>query len=202
MFRSFNVGLSKTMVLIFMICLLLSFSGVAVGSSGAEHGDGAEVTKEWVSTDTFRIMNFAVLAIGLVFLLKKPAAGALASRINGIKEQLSSLEEQKKEAESRLKSYAEKISMLDQEAKEILDNYIKQGEAAKKRVLEEAEKSAAKLEEQAGLSMDYEFSQAKSKLKKDILEKALVQAEEILVQNITSDDQGRLVDEYLDKVVK
>ncbi len=198
MFRSFSLCFSKSMILIFMICLLLSFSGVAIGSSDTEHGEA----KGWVSTDTFRVMNFAVLAIGLVFLLKKPAAGALASRIDGIKEQLSNLEDQKKAAEARLKSYTEKIAMLDQEAKEILDNYVKQGEDAKKRVLEEAEKSAAKLEEQAALTIKYEFSQAKLKLKKDILEKAIVQAEDILVQNITPNDQGRLVDEYLDKVVK
>ena len=36
---------------------------------------------------------------------------------------------------------------------------------------------------------------------KNILEKALTKAEELLKDKITSEDQNRLVDEYLDKVV-
>ena len=39
------------------------------------------------------------------------------------------------------------------------------------------------------------------KLQKDILGKALIKAEEIIQQRITAEDQERLVDEYLEKVV-
>jgi F-type H+-transporting ATPase subunit b len=42
---------------------------------------------------------------------------------------------------------------------------------------------------------------AKQRLQQDIFEKAMTKAEEIIKKNITADDQNRLVDEYLDKVV-
>jgi len=38
-------------------------------------------------------------------------------------------------------------------------------------------------------------------LQEEIIQKALVKAEEIIKARITDDDQNRLVDEYLEKVV-
>jgi F-type H+-transporting ATPase subunit b len=67
--------------------------------------------------------------------------------------------------------------------------------------LKAAEASADKLEEQAKRNIEHEFQQAKTKLQAEILGKALVEAEAILKAKITDDDQNRLVDEYLEKVV-
>ncbi|MCK4467949.1 MAG: hypothetical protein KAU60_06310, partial [Desulfobacterales bacterium] len=60
---------------------------------------------------------------------------------------------------------------------------------------------AVKLEEQAKRNIEHEFKQAKSKLQEEISEKALLKAEEIIKSTITTEDQDRLVDEYLEKVV-
>ena len=71
-----------------MTLLILCFTGVAMASS-----EGEGEAKGWASTDTYRVMNFSVLAIGLFLLVRKPAANALNARIKGIKDQLSELEE-------------------------------------------------------------------------------------------------------------
>ena len=42
----------------------------AHGEAGG-HGEGGPGGKGWVSTDTYRVMNFGVLAIALFFLLAK-----------------------------------------------------------------------------------------------------------------------------------
>jgi len=39
-------------------------------------------------TDTFRVMNFTVLAVALFFVLRKPLSQALNGRIKGIKDEL------------------------------------------------------------------------------------------------------------------
>jgi F-type H+-transporting ATPase subunit b len=78
---------------------------------------------------------------------------------------------------------------------------VRQGNEAKARILKEAEASAYKLEEQARRNIENEFQAAKQRLQQDIFEKAMIKAEEIIKKNITADDQNRLVDEYLDKVV-
>jgi F-type H+-transporting ATPase subunit b len=146
-------------------------------------------------------MNFAVLAIGLFLLIRKPASNALDDRIKGIKDQLGELEAKKKNAEKNLEAYNQKLSLLEQEAEKLVEEYIRQGNEAKARILEEAKLSADKLEEQAHRNIEHEFKQAKLNLQKDILEKALVKAEALITDKITAEDQDKLVDEYLDKVV-
>ena len=81
------------------------------------------------------------------------------------------------------------------------EEYIKQGNEAKARIIEAAKDSAVKLEEQAKRNIEHEFQKARQELQAEIIEKALVKAEEIINSKITEDDQNRLVDEYLDKVV-
>jgi F-type H+-transporting ATPase subunit b len=182
------------------VLLLLMYGGVALGASGGEGGHGAE-PKGWVKTDTYRVMNFAVLAIGLFLILKKPVKQALGDRISGIKEQLEDLEAKKSAAEKELAEYNEKLALLDKEAEDLITEYIKQGEDAKARILEEAAANAEKLEEQAKKNIEHEFNQAKVKLKKEIVEEALIKAETLIKEKISADDQEKLVDEYLEKVV-
>ena len=182
-----------------MVALLLFGAAVAMAASGGGHGD--EGHKGWVATDTYRVMNFAVLFIGLFLVLKKPVAQALGGRIQGIKEQLEELENQKKVAEAKLAEYDAKMAELDKEAEALLAEYVKQGEDAKARILKEAEAAAEKLKEQASKNIEYEFQQAKDELKAEFVEKALEKAEAMIKEQINPDDQEKLVDEYLEKVV-
>ena len=184
---------------IMVVLLLCSAGGVMASGGGGEGGAGGG--SHWQATDTYKVMNFAVLAIGLFFLLKKPVAQALNARIDGIKEQLGELEAQKKSAEDELAKYNEKLATLEGEAETIVAEYIRQGEEAKTRILAEAEKSAEKLEEQAKKNIENEFKRAKADIQAEIIDKALLKAEEIIKSKISEDDQNSLVDEYLDKVV-
>jgi septal ring factor EnvC (AmiA/AmiB activator) len=131
-----------------IVIVLLSLSigiGNALASSGGETG-----AKGWVATDTYRVMNFVVLLVALIFILRKPISQALSSRIKNIREQLEGLEVQKAEAEKQLAQYNEKLSQLESEAEKIIEGYIKQGQEAKTKILKEAEATAEKLQVRHG----------------------------------------------------
>ena len=198
--RKYNKRKIITVLILIAAALLVCNIGAAF-ASGGEDGHGEAAPKGWVATDTYRVMNFTVLFIALFLLLKKPVSNALNARITGIREQLDDLEAQKAEAEKQLSAYNERLSMLDKEAEELIQQYVKQGEEAKARILEAAESTAEKLEEQAKRHIAHEFEQAKEQLQEEIMQKALVKAEEIIKAKINDDDQDRLVDEYLEKVV-
>lgn len=193
-----GISRKRTLVvaLVILIVAALQFSTIDVAFS-SEHAE----PKGWAATDTYKVMNFTVLIVALFFLLRKPVAQALSARIKGIQDQLDELEVKKKEAEKKLAEYNERLSLLDKEAEKIVAEYIRQGNEAKIRILKEAEAEAVKLEEQAKRNIENEFKQAKSKLQEEISEKALLKAEEIIRGTITTEDQDRLVDEYLEKVV-
>jgi F-type H+-transporting ATPase subunit b len=183
-------------MVVFMTLLFFCFMGVSMASSES----GGE-SKGWMATDTYKVMNFSVLAIGLFFLLRKPTSQALNSRIKGIKDQLDELETKKKTAEKQLVEYNKKFSQLEQEAQKLIENYVRQGNEAKARIIDEAKQAAEKLEEQAQRNIEHEFKRAKIKLQEEILDKALVKTEKIIKNKITAQDQEKLVDEYLEKVV-
>ena len=199
--RGFRKHLGMKMIVMLGMLFFFCAGGIAFSSGGGEHDGEHAAPKGWVDTDTYRVMNFAVLAVGLFFLLRKPVSQALENRIKGIKEQLADLESRKEKAEKELASYKDKLASLDKEAEKIVEDYIRQGKEAKERILKEAEKAAKKLEEQAQRNIEHEFAQVKTKLQEEIFERALMKAEDIVRNKITTDDQERLVDEYLKKVV-
>jgi F-type H+-transporting ATPase subunit b len=165
------------------------------------YGHGSFRWGGWVKTDWFRVMNFVVLAGALVFVLRKPVSKALSSRIKGIQEQLENLEAQRAEAEKQLAQYNEKLSQLESEAAKIVDAYIKQGNEAKAKILKEAEQTAEKLRAQARRNIEYEFDKAKQKLQQEVVESSLQKAEERLKKETSAQDQDKLIDEYINKVV-
>jgi F-type H+-transporting ATPase subunit b len=189
-------------VIVPMVFILLMTVDVVIASSGGggEHG-GGHSAGGWVATDTYRVMNFAVLAIALFFLLKKPVAQFLNDRIQSIQEQLDDLEAQKTEAEKKLAEYEKNLSTLSNESEKIIDQYKQQGIALKEKIIDEASSAAEKLEEQARRTIKHEFKQARQQLEGEVFEKAIAKAEEKLKKSITDQDQNKLVDEYLTKVV-
>ena len=208
-----------TMLIVVASAILLAVFSPAYAVTGEEghggegnavaqdegHGTAEEAhaapPKGWTKNDWARVLNFVILAGALFLVARKPVSQMLNARIAGIKEQLRELEEKKLEAEKELAEYNEKLTQLGLESEKIIDEYIRQGQEAKDRILKEAQSSAEKLEEKARKNIEHEFSRAKLSLQAEIIEKALAKAEANIISKISSEDQNRLVDEYLEKVV-
>lgn len=184
--------------LLVVVSVLLTFGLVWASSEGGDDDHGGN-GKGWDLVK--RTMNFVVLAGVLIFLLRKPLAKGLESRRQGIKDELDDLEGQKQEAGKRLAEYKEKLSLLDQEVEKIVAEYIREGEAAKAKIIEEAQLVAEKLQEQAKKNIEHEFQKAKQQLKVEMAEQAVAMAEQLIKEHINEEDQERIVDEYLTKVV-
>jgi len=182
--------------LLVILSVLLAF-GAAWASSEGGHGDSAGKVKDLI----WRTMNFVVLAGGLIFLLRKPLAQALESRRQGIRDELDDLENQKADAEKQLAEYKAKLARLDKEIDKIVAEYVKDGEAVKAKIIEEAKVAAEKLQELAKKNIEHEFQKARQALKAEMAEQAVSMAEALIKKHIKDEDQERIVDEYLTKVV-
>jgi F-type H+-transporting ATPase subunit b len=182
--------------LLVILSVLLAFGAVWASSEGG-HGDSAGKVKDLI----WRTMNFVVLAGALIFLLKKPLAKGLESRRQGVRDQLDDLEKQKADAEKQLSEYKAKLARLDKEIEKIVAEYVKDGEAAKAKIIEEANVAAEKLLAQAKKNIEHEFEKARQELKAEMAEQAVTMAEALIKKKIKDEDQERIVDEYLTKVV-
>lgn len=178
--------------------VLLFGVGMALASSGGEHGDsGFNKTADFI----YRIFNFVVLVGALFFLLRKPVGKAFAARTQGIREKLADLEQQKAEAEKMQAEYKEKLGLLQEETAKIVDSYIEEGEKVKAQIIEEARKSADKMRENATAAIQHEFDRAKAEIQGEIVTESVAVAQKLIQAQIDTDDQNRLVDEYIAKVV-
>lgn len=186
-------------IAIALVCVVTMAGGVAMAAGGDASGGGHH--NHWKQTDTAKTLNFVILAVVLFLILRKFVPKALQSRIDGIREQLADLEEQKNKAEADLTSAKQQLAQMEKEAEQIVKDYVAQGEAAKERIMAEAQKAAEKLEEQAKKNIDHEFKAAKETLKSDIVDQALAKAESLIVSKINDEDHDRLVNDYLTKVV-
>jgi F-type H+-transporting ATPase subunit b len=83
----------------------------------------------------------------------------------------------------------------------IVAEYIREGEAAKAKIIEEAQAAAEKLQEQAKKNIKHEFDKAKNQLKAEMAGQAVAMAEQLIKEHINEEDQERILDEYLTKVV-
>ncbi|HKL01898.1 MAG TPA: F0F1 ATP synthase subunit B [Desulfotignum sp.] len=191
-----NFG-KKVVIGSIMAVMFVALSTAMAWAAAAE----GEVHNNWLAIDTWKTLNFAVLAIALYFLGRKPAKNFFSSRKKEIAEEIRDLEQKKAEAENQLAEYQAKFKNLDQESRQIFEEYIKQGEKAKARIIAQAEAQAAKLEDTAKRNIEQEFKTARTTLQQDIAALAVEQAEAVIRESISADDQEKLVDDYLKKVV-
>lgn len=151
----------------------------------------------------YRFINFALLIIILVIALRKVGLKeTLAGRIEGIRQSLDDLKEGKKEAETKYKEMEKKLQEFQEKKKEIVDQYKKEGMAEKERIVAAAKERAKHLIEQAELTIELEVQSVRDQLKRDVVDLAVQRAREIIAKEITEEDQGRLVDEFIERVGK
>jgi len=173
------------------------------GEADAGHG-GAHATDSLspakVKDFGFRVMNFIVLLIILVKFGAKPIANSLGARRKQIREEIEDLEAKKTDAEQAYKEFSAKLESVEKDVDTIVEKAVAQAEIEKVRILEAAAKSAEDIKRSAEMAIANEITAAKRTLKVEVTEQAAVMAEELIIKNLTADDQVKIIEDYLDKV--
>jgi len=170
-------------------------AGVALASGGAEHATN------WKDL-LLRTVNFAILVVVLYKLLKNPITNYFSTRRENIKRLLEEMEQKKEEAERKCAEYKAKLAMLDQEVEKIIQEYVQQGERERAKIIEAAERQAAYIKQQAQLAIQQEVKAAKDALREEVAELTVKAAEDMLREKMGAEDQERLVEEFMIKVVE
>jgi F-type H+-transporting ATPase subunit b len=150
-----------------------------------------------------RVFNFAVLVTALIIIFKKlDVKSFFRKRTESIANTLNELEVKKEEAEKTYEEYKQKLSQLDKETDRILQEYIEQGEREKARIIANAEKAAAEIRVATDRAIEQEIKSAKEGLQAEIAELSVTAAEALLKEKIGAEDQQKLVDDFMKKVVE
>ncbi len=177
--------------------LLVLAASVALASEGG--GEAAHHGLPWEDF-IYRCINFGILLAAVIFLLRKPLSSALKSRVENIKEELAELEAKREEARRQYAEIEKRLADAEGEREAILAEFRQQGEREYEKILDNAKALAERIKAQAQFTIEQETNQAKAELRREVAELSASVAEDLLKQNITAEDQARLVGEYLAKV--
>ncbi len=187
-------AMSKKLVVIGLF--VVSSPLIALAAEGAaEHGTN------WGDL-LLRTINFGILVVVLYKLLKNPIANYFSGRRENIKRLLEEMERKKEEAERKCAEYKAKLAILDKEVEKIVQEYVEQGERERAKILEAAERQANYIKQQAQLAIQQEIKAAKDALREEVAELTVKAAEDILREKIEAEDQEKLVEEFMVKVVE
>jgi F-type H+-transporting ATPase subunit b len=184
----FSLPLSLLVVLI-SVCLAYASGG----------GEGHEAS-QWKGF-AFKALNAALIIGFLAWLLVPKIKAFFGGRRQDIKESLESTTVQKADAEKQYREYAEKIDKASLEIDGIFDMIKAQGVVEKQKIIEDANKVAQKMKEDAQARIEQELKKASGQLRSEAVALSVQMAEEILKKNINAQDHEAMVKEYMDKVV-
>jgi F-type H+-transporting ATPase subunit b len=189
--------MKKTISSIAAIFVLLVAAGV-VFAAEAEGGHNSTELLKGLGLKTF---NFVVLVGFLYWLLASKIKDFFSGRRVEIKESLEKAVERKAEAEKKYREYSEKLDKASLEIDGIFEMIKAQGITEKQKIIEDAEKTAKKMKEDASARIEQEMKKATEQLKAQAVELSVHMAEEILKRSITKDDHKAMVEDYINKVV-
>lgn len=148
----------------------------------------------------WRVVNFIALMIILVKFGAKPIGSGLAARRNKIKDEIDDLNQKREDAENSYNEFQGKLASVESEIDKIVERAIAQAEIEKVKIIEKAEQAAEDLKRSAEQAVQNEVTEARKVLKDEVADQAALIAEELIVKNLTGDDQVKIIENYLDKV--
>jgi F-type H+-transporting ATPase subunit b len=193
-----GMAMRKGSVIVVVTVLLVGLAAVALAASGGDghHVDSGVLLKDFL----WRCLSFGVTVGVLVYFVRKPIRQGLAGRRDGIEKALRDAEAAKAEAEAKFAEYDRKLSKAAAEIEEIQVALRREAELERERTLANAREMTEKIKQEAEKSAANEIAKARIELRQEAARMAIAMAEDLLKKNFTSDDQNRLVSEYLQKV--
>ncbi len=177
--------------------LILSFLvQVVYGAEEGHHG----ITPTQIQNLIWWTVNFIALLIILFKLLRKPLVNFLQNRKETIQREYEELLRKKREAEAQYLELQAKLKNMEDEAKQILQNYIEQGQKEKERIIKEAEEQAKRIMEQADLYIKHELEKAKEELRKELAQEVIKLTEERLLKGLTIEDHKRIFQDVVESL--
>lgn len=183
--------LDRNIIASLMLFTFMLLPVIASASTGGQEAGGGMLWK---------LINFAILVVGIIILWKKVIGKLLNKRSADIEAALKSADEAKKDAEKKAAEYRDKLGELEKNVSNVLKELEIEGASERERIVGEAEAAAAKLMEQARATTAQEIKKAKIELRREAALLASALAEELLKKELTPTDQQRLVKGCIEKL--
>jgi len=190
--------ISKTLYF-FMLGML------AVGNLiAAEGGEGAHgVVHGNPSPDfnlVFKEINFILLLVGLIVLVKKPVREFFAQRALVMKKSVGESRGFYEKAMEESKVIQGKLANLESECKDIMASIKQSSEAESQKIIEQSKEFAEKIDKDARKLVQGEIARANEELKDLTIKHIQELSKEYIKKEMNTADEDRLVKKFLDRL--
>jgi F-type H+-transporting ATPase subunit b len=179
-----------------IILVFVSFTFALAAEGGGEEGHKAIWTMVW------RIVNFVILMALLWKLLADKIKTYFIDRKDEIAQMIEEADKAKTDAEAQFADIQQKLKNVEKDIRDIKGAIMGELESEKARIIEEGKISAERIIQQAKWTAEQEVAKAKKDLKEHVVEMAGDMASGMITNSMTPDDQKRILEEYLNKVVR
>ncbi len=146
------------------------------------------------------LINFFILVALMVRYLRKPLSEFVQNRHKSILDELNKTKEELSHAQEKYDKFSAKLMSLDSEIFS-LKNYTAQDiEVTKKRIMDEARRSAYQIITDARAGVDGLFMDLKSNMYRELVSHVLLRTEGLIRERLTSDDKLRIREEFSKQV--
>jgi len=143
------------------------------------------------------VINVAVLAGFLAYLLYRPVRNILNKRTSKIQGQLIQAEEELEKATQLRQQYEQKMEDVEREREEILGEARKIAADSSRRLIGDAKKEAETIRERAAANVDMEWERAENDMRTAIIDVSAVMAEKFVSLAINKETHDNLFEETI-----
>ena len=148
------------------------------------------------------VFNFAVFIFILYRFGRQPIAKAISSRRKQFLDDLEQARRAKEEAEKLLSEARAKLEAADAEASALVEDAKRRADLLAQEIIQSAQISAQKLLEEARSAAKAEADRVFLDMKRDVIARAIDEAERMLKDRLSVEDDRRLVDEAIRDLLK
>ena len=148
----------------------------------------------------FPLGNFLIFAFIIVRFAFPLVRDFLQTRREEVLTTLKEASAKKQQAEALVQDYRRRLARLDQEVQSIQTALRVEAEREGTKLLGEAQTLAAKIKEDARFLADQEVRMARQRIREEMASQAVAAARELVQRRLSSADQVRLVDDFIQSI--
>jgi F-type H+-transporting ATPase subunit b len=146
------------------------------------------------------IISFILLVLLLWKVAYPQILKGMKTREETIKQQLEEAQKTKKEAENLLEDYKRRLAEARSEAQKIINEGKSLGENMRKEIVQKAQEESNQIVKRAQEEIELQKQKAILELQGKIADLSIMAATKIINKSLNTEDNRRLVEEYVSKV--
>ena len=151
-------------------------------------------------TALFTLLNFLALFFVLKHFLVGPVIKIIQDRQKEIDDMYNDADNAQKQSKAMEAEYQQKLAVASETGERIVKEAVARGQAREEEILRQANAEASAIMDKAVADIAMEKKKAINDAKDEISGIAIAIAEKVVARELTSDDQHKLVDSFIDEL--